>query len=191
MKKSKTYTVSYRRKREKKTNYKKRMTLLVSGKARLVVRKSLKNLYAQIIKYNEKGDQVIVAAKSSDLKSMGWNYNPANLSSAYLLGILIGKKAQESGIKGAIMDIGLANSVSGSKVYAVLKGAIDSGLNIPYSEDVLPTEERIAGKHIAEYAGKLNDEENKKRFSGYQKNNVDPEKIQAVFEDIKKKITGA
>ena len=42
------YTVLYRRKREGKTDYKKRMKLLLGKKPRIVLRKSLKHFSLQI-----------------------------------------------------------------------------------------------------------------------------------------------
>ena len=52
MKKHKRFTVAVRRKRKGKTNYKKRLRLLLSSKPRLVVRTSSRNVLGQIIVYN-------------------------------------------------------------------------------------------------------------------------------------------
>ena len=189
----KTRTVAYRRKREGKTNYKKRLKLLLSGKPRLVVRMSLGDVYAQVVQYGEKGDKVVASARGAELKKLGWNYNTRNIPGSYLLGMIIARKAKENGINEAILDLGLNKSVSGSRIFAVLKGAVDNGLQIPHSESVLPKEERISGKHIEEYAKKLkdNNEEFKKRFGAYLKNNADPLSITKVFNDAKNKINGA
>jgi large subunit ribosomal protein L18 len=193
MKNHKTRTVKYRRKREGKTDYKKRIRILLSSKPRLVVRKSLKYITAQIIKYDGKGDKVIVTARSSELKKEGWNYNYSNTPSAYLTGLLIAKKAKEKKITEAILDIGLNKSVPGSKLYAVLKGAVDNGLNIPHSDNVLPKEDRLNGKHIEDYAKNLKSDQESfnKKFGSYIKNNADPLKITQAFNDIKSKISGA
>ena len=51
MSRSKTQVVPFKRKREGKTDYKKRLKLLSSSKPRLVIRKSLKNMTVQIIEY--------------------------------------------------------------------------------------------------------------------------------------------
>ena len=53
MKKGKTHRIKFRRKREGKTDYRKRLKLLLGGKPRLVVRKSLKNITAQIAVYSK------------------------------------------------------------------------------------------------------------------------------------------
>ena len=143
--------LGFKRKKLGKTNYRKRLKLLLAHKPRLVVRKSLKNILAQIVEYNEKGDKVILSAHSSELKKYGYNGNKGNIPSAYLVGLLIGNKAKKKDIKELILDIGLQNSVKGSRIYSVLKGCIDTGLNIPHSKDILPMEDRIKGKHIKNF----------------------------------------
>ena len=50
----------------------------------------------------------------------------------------------------AILDIGLAASSTGNRAYSALKGMIDAGMEIPHSEGVLPSEERINGEHIGD-----------------------------------------
>ncbi|MBR9698891.1 50S ribosomal protein L18 [Candidatus Woesearchaeota archaeon] len=191
MRNHKTRTVAHRRKREGKTDYRRRLKILLSGKPRLVIRKSLKEITAQLITYVDKGDKVLTTVRSGSLKKYGWLYNYRNLSSAYLLGMLIAKKAKELKINEAILDIGLHKSVPGSRIYAVLKGAVDNGLKIPHSKDVLPVEERITGKHIEEYAKKLSPEDLQKRFGDCMKKGADPLKISSTFNDIKNKISGA
>lgn len=193
MKSKKTHIVSHRRKREGKTNYKKRLKFLLSEKPRLVVRRSVNDMIAQIIKYDEKGDKVVASVKGKDLEKIGWNFSSKNLPGGYLLGLLISKKAKENKIEEAILDMGLHKPVPGSKIYAVLKGAIDNGLKIPYSKEILPSENRIMGKHIEDYANKLNENKEmfEKKFSRYLKNNADPTKITQDFEKIKNKIIGA
>ena len=48
----KLYTVKYRRQREGKTNYDKRLKLLLSGKPRLIIRPSLKGITIQVEEYH-------------------------------------------------------------------------------------------------------------------------------------------
>ena len=155
---SPTYKMQFRRRREGKTNYKRRLKLLLSKKVRLVVRRSLKYIVAQLIKFDEgRSDRVIASATSKELKKFGWKYACDNLPSAYLTGLLIGKRAIEKGIEEAILNIGLYTSTKGARIYAVAKGAIDAGLKIPISEEVIPSEERIKGKHIADFLPKFKD----------------------------------
>src|SRR3989338_7278584 len=191
--KTKIETIRKRRQREGKTDYKKRIKILLSGKPRLVVRKSLRNITAQIVIFEEKGDRVLVGIRSDALADYGWKGSFKNLPSAYLLGALVSKKAKEQKISHAILDIGLNKSVPGCKFFAVLKGAIDNGIDIPHSKDVLPSDERVSGKHIQDFAKKLSGDEQEysKRFGEYRKNDADPAKIEDLFKSVKSKIIGA
>ena len=183
--------LDFRRRREGKTNYKKRLALLKSEKIRLVIRKSLKHIIIQLVEYNEKGDKILVGANSKELEKLGWKAEGSNLPAAYLTGYLMGKKAAKKNIKEAILDTGLASCIKGCKIYAALKGAVDAGLKMPYSKDVLPSDEKIKGKHIADYANKLLKEDKQKYdkiFSRYAKLGIKPEEITNHFEEIKKKI---
>ncbi|MEK6948785.1 MAG: 50S ribosomal protein L18 [Nanoarchaeota archaeon] len=190
MKINNIYTVQFRRKREGATNYRKRLKLVVSNKPRMVARKSLANIQAAIIEYHGRGDITKAAAHSSQLKKFGWQYGTGNLPAAYLVGFLLGKRAKNAKMNEAILDIGLNKSVKGSRIYALLAGALDAGLSIPHSKEVLPGKDRISGKHIAEYAGKLkaDKESYKKQFEAYIKNNIEPTNIVKNFEETKKII---
>jgi large subunit ribosomal protein L18 len=143
------FTVPFRRKQEGKTDYKVRLALLKSKKLRLVVRKSNKNVSAQLAKYDEKGDVIVYSAHSSELKKYGWDISKSSTPAVYLVGLLLGVKAKG---EEAILDIGLQNPIKGAKMFAVLKGAADGGLVIPFSEEVLPKKERLEGKHLSDNA---------------------------------------
>jgi large subunit ribosomal protein L18 len=166
----------YRRKQDGRTNYRKRLKLLVSGIPRMVVRKTNKHIIVQIVQYSENGDHVVLTANSSQLKKQGWKYATGNLPAAYLTGALAGKLSQSKKIKKAIVDIGLQTPAKGSRLYAVVKGAIDSGMEIPCSEEAFPSEDRIRGKHIQDYS-KIS-----KQFKTV------PSDIEKAFEDLKSKI---
>ena len=161
----------FKRRRLGKTDYRKRLKLLLSKKPRLVVRRSLKYILAQIVEFSKEGDKTLAQASSKELKKLGWEFACDNLPAAYLTGLLIGRKALAKGIEESILDSGLYSSTKGNRIFAVVKGAIDAGLKIPVDEAVLPTEERIKGLHISSYLEKFK---------------TLPEK----FEEIKKKIGG-
>ncbi|MFZ8801201.1 MAG: 50S ribosomal protein L18 [Candidatus Nanopusillus sp.] len=187
-----TYVVKFRRRRKNITDYRKRLKLLKSKKPRFVVRRFLNNISAQIILYNENGDKTLFTIHSKVLeKKYGWKGHRGNLPTAYLIGLLAGLEAKKRGIKEAIVDIGRFHSTKGNSLYAALKGAIDAGLEIPHSEEILPSEDRIRGEHIKNYALMLKekDPENyKKQFSRYLKVGLEPEKIVEHFEEVKDKI---
>ena len=189
MRKGNIYTVYFRRKRDGFTNYRRRLKILASNKPRLVVRKSLKNIQANIVEYNKNGDIVRVTCHSAILKKLGWNYGTGNLPAAYLVGFMLGAKAKAANFNDAVFDIGINKSIKGSRVYAVLAGALDAGLKVPYGENILPDKDRLSGKHIADYAQKLKDSEMlKKQFGSYIKSNADPYNIVKNFEEVKEKI---
>lgn len=142
-------TLAFKRKREGKTNYHKRLSLLKSQKPRLVVRRSLKNIQVQIIEFKQDGDHVISTAHSRELVKSGWKGSRSNIPAAYLTGYLAAKKAIAQGVKEAIFDLGLAPSIHGNKLYAALQGGVDAGLQIKHDPKVFPSEERITGTHIS------------------------------------------
>ncbi len=177
-------TVQYRRKREGKTNYKKRLTYLKSGKARLVIRKTNKQLILQIVEYTPDGDKIACGVTSNMLSKFGWGYSYNSLPACYLAGILIAKKAKEHKISDAIVDFGLQSNVPGSRLYAAVKGAIDGGLNVPAEAEALPSEERLRGKHIAEFYK----ESEASQFSRYKSQNKDAAEIGKEIDQVKSKI---
>lgn len=155
MKLTPTYKMPFKRRRLGKTDYKKRLNLLLSKKPRLVVRRSLKYIQAQIVEFSQKGDRTLISASSRELKKLGWEFACDNLPAAYLTGLLIGKKALAKGIKEAVLDSGLHASTKGNRIFAVVKGARDAGFHVPADESVLPPEERIKGLSIASHLEKF------------------------------------
>jgi len=183
-----TYQLQFRRRREQKTNFVKRLNSLKSTQLRLAVRKSNNNISAQLISYNPKGDNVMASANSKELSKYGWKFHKGNIPSAYLTGLLIGLKAKQKKLSKAVLDIGLNTPVHGSVLFAALKGAMDAGLSIPANEDSLPSNERIQGKHIEDYANSLKEEELKQKFSACLKAGVNPKNFTKIFEKTKNDI---
>jgi len=120
-----------------------------------VVRVTLRNVSVQLIDYDPKGDRVIVVAHSRELVEMGWDQATGNIPAAYLTGYLAGKRAKQKGLSNAVLDIGLREPTKGSGVFAALKGMVDAGLEIPHGKDVLPSKERLMGKHIGDDVEKM------------------------------------
>lgn len=162
--------------------------MVMSKKTRLVVRKSLKIISVQLIEYKPRGDKVILSIDSRKLKDIGWKMSKKNISSAYLLGLLAGKEAKKIGVKEAILDMGLNTPVKGSRIFAVLKGFVDAGVNVPHSENIFPSEKRIKGEHIAKFLKKASESGLKNQFSEYAKNKIKSEDIIKNFEDAKSKL---
>ncbi len=141
-------TIKFRRRNEKKTDYVARLAMLKSGKPRLVVRKSNKYITAEIVNSKNAQDSVVCYASSKELQKYGWKSSFKNIPASYLTGVLIGVKAKRSKVGNATLDTGIEISTKGSRIYAVLKGALDAGLDIKHSRDILPSEERIKGGHL-------------------------------------------
>jgi len=141
------YVVHFRRRREGRTDYAKRLALLKSGKPRMVVRKTNKRVIVQFVKPGAKGDETLATATTKELEKTGFP-GKCNTPSAYLTGLLAGRKAREKGVSEFVLDIGLHAATKGSIVFAALKGAVDAGLKTRYSEEALPSQERVNGNRL-------------------------------------------
>ena len=190
MAKGPRYRVPYRRRREKKTDYAARRVLATADRPRVVVRVSGKNILVQVVRSAIEGDYIVAQTSSKELKkSYGWVASGKNIPAAYLLGLLAGKKAKAAGVEHAILDMGLKRATAGNKVFAVVKGALDAGLDVPCDSDIIPPPERINGSVIAEYAEQMEDPlEYETRFSVYLRRGLRPEAIQGHFEEVKARI---
>ncbi|MFX0113402.1 MAG: 50S ribosomal protein L18 [Candidatus Hodarchaeota archaeon] len=182
------YRVPFRRRRTGQTNFHLRRRLILSDRPRVVARITNKHSLAQIIEAHREGDHTLVSAHSKELESFGWKGGTGNLSAAYLVGYLLGLKALKNQYSKAILDIGLAVPVYGSRVFAILRGMVEAGMDIPHSDSVFPADDRISGAHIAAYAKTLAEDEEKykERFAGYDSRGIDPAKLPAHFETVKK-----
>lgn len=154
-----TYKVAFKRRREQKTDYKKRLAVLKSKKDRVVLRVTNTLVRAQLIRYNKDGDKTIASANSKELKALGYSGNTKNTPAVYLTTLLLAQKAKKKGVKEVILDLGARNYKSGNKIFAGLKAIVNSGLDCPYDEKAFPKEERIEGKVISEYLKKPIDKE--------------------------------
>jgi large subunit ribosomal protein L18 len=189
-----TYTVPYRRKREGRTDYHARMRLLKGQVPRLVVRKSLKHLRLQLVDYSPTGDNVLVEAHTAELTKSGWKGGTGGTPAAYLCGLLLAKKAKAAKIAQATPDLGRYLSVKGAVLYAALKGVVDGGLQVPLAPEVVPAEDRLSGKSIAQWAAHLHKsspDHYKRQFSGMLARGLEPEHLPEHVTSIKKALMGA
>jgi len=191
-------------------------------KYRLVVRFSNKDVTTQIVYARIQGDVVLAAAYSHELPRYGVKVGLTNYASTYATGLLLARRllkklkldtvyAGAKDVNGAefnvenvdgqpgafqcFLDVGLARTSTGAKVFAALKGAADGGLHIPHSVKRFPgydSEKKefkadvhrrhIFGLHVADYMKELKGEDEeayKKQFSGYIKAGVTSESIEA------------
>jgi len=185
------YRVPFRRRREGKTDYHARRALVLSRVPRLVVRLTLKHAIVQVVEAETIGDKVTVSAHSSELaKKYDWLGDCGNVPAAYLTGLLCGYKAAAEGLEKAYLDIGLHVPSKGARVFAAMKGFVDAGVEVPHSEEILPDEDRISGKHIAEYGKLLASEPEvyQQRFNALLGRGLRPEKLPEHFAAVKEKI---
>lgn len=103
----------------------------------------------------------------------------------------------------ALLDTGLIRTTTGRKVFAVMKGAVDGGMNVPHSEKRFPAyskeegfsaellKEHILGTHVSEYMNYLLEEDEdayQKHFSQYIKAGIQPDDIEDIYLEAHKKI---
>jgi large subunit ribosomal protein L18 len=183
-----TYINTLKRIRQHKTNYRKRSAILIGRRPFITSKISNQNISAQTLQPTLTGDVVIASAHSRELIQYGWKGSMNNMPACYLTGLLLGRKSMEKGSANAVLYTG--NDAFTTRVAACLKGLVDSGFNIPVSKESLPDKDRVSGKHIAEYANLLKDNQEKynSRFSALIKQGLKPEDYPRHFEEIRIKI---
>jgi len=147
-----------RRRRENKTDYKARRLMLTSGLPRIVVRKTNKHFILQAVESHEAQDKVLATITSKDLLKNGWDEKKKGslkgISAGYLTGILfakqikalVGSRKSEVGSR-FIVDLGMARTLKGGRVFAVVAGLVEGGLDINANDKVFPSEDRLMGEH--------------------------------------------
>ncbi|MDE1825467.1 MAG: 50S ribosomal protein L18 [Candidatus Micrarchaeota archaeon] len=183
--------LKFRRRREAKTNYAKRLALVKGNLDRIVVRRSNKRIVGQVIRYNEKGDVVLYGADSRELRALGWPAR-SNRSSAYLTGMLLGSKIRpEDRQKEYILDIGLNSPVKNSIPFVFAKGCKESGIKLRGVFEVEP--KFYDSSLVSIYAKGLKEKDEKayqRQFSTYAKEKVTVESMSKLFIEAKEKIKG-
>jgi large subunit ribosomal protein L5e len=200
-------------------------------KYRLVVRITNNDVICQIIFAKIIGDVTIVAAYSHELKRYGLPVGLTNYAAAYATGLLVARRLLQKfnldtkyvGLKKAngegflvrankdgprpfkaLLDVGLARTTTGAKIFGALKGALDGGLNIPHSDkrfygydreskklDPKKLRSAIYAQHVVEYMRKLSDEDPsryQKQFSRYIAAGITPDKLEDVIRTVHRKI---
>jgi large subunit ribosomal protein L5e len=202
-----------------------------SPKYRLVVRFTNQDVIAQIVYSKIVGDVVVASAYGHELTRYGMPVGHTNYASAYAVGLLLARRhltnlglnrkyqgvvvpngedqvveVPDHGPRPflALLDIGLARTTTGARIFSVLKGAVDGGLNVPHSEkrffgynngektlDAALLRKAIFGGHIAEYMKSLSEEEPskyKRQFSRYIKAGLKPDQLENAFKNLHTKI---
>lgn len=142
------YITHFRRRREGTTNYPQRLALLKRGGARLVVRKTNRGVIAQFVTFDLKGDRTLSSCTTLQLHELGFP-GKRNTPSAYLVGLKAGMLVKSKGVTDFTLDIGRSSATKGSLVFAALQGALDAGLTAPHGEQIMPSADRVSGKHLS------------------------------------------
>jgi len=193
-------------------------------KYRMVVRTSNKDICCQIVYARVEGDYVVESAYSHELSQYGVKVGLTNYAAAYCTGLLLARRVlKKFGLDGlytgqtkvdgehfevegvddgpgafhAHLDVGLARTSTGARVFGAMKGAVDGGLEIPHSTRRFPGYDKeasefnasvhrdhIFGKHVADYMTHLMEEDEeayKKQFSAYIKNGVTADSIEDMY----------
>ena len=182
------YVHIFRRRREGKTDYRKRRGMIFGRTPFLAVRISGRYIYAQILKPAPQGDLTLCSASSRNLTKFGWKGSAKNLPSAFLTGYHLGRIAKGKKVSDVILYSGVGRFVHGSRIASVIKGAKEAGLDISVGENVLPEDDRVKGQHVEEYAKKLETEDKQKfdkTFSRIIANGANPINYSSDFDKVK------
>jgi large subunit ribosomal protein L5e len=103
----------------------------------------------------------------------------------------------------AILDVGLARTTTGARIFGVLKGAVDGGIAIPHKPNRFPgfNKEKgelnakvhrahIFGAHVGDYMKHVktikeqNPDEPNPQFNRFNKEKVTPESLEALYKKV-------
>jgi len=197
-------------------------------KYRMIVRTSNRDITCQIAYARLEGDKIVAAAYAHELPKYGIKVGLTNYAAAYCTGLLLARRVlkkfnldtmyegqtevdgqhfmvddlegkDQPGAFRACLDVGLARTSTGARVFGAMKGAADGGLDIPHSEKRFPGydneadefsaevhRDHIFGKHVADYMTHLQEEDEdayKKQFSQYIKNCIGPDQVESMYKN--------
>ena len=205
-----------------------------SPKYRLVVRFTNRDIIIQIVTAELGGDKIFCAAYAHELKAHGIKHGLTNWAAAYATGLLVARRAlkklsldehfegveepdgefkltEAADVDGeerrpfkCYLDVGLARTSTGARIFGAMKGASDGGIFIPHSENRFPgydieTKELdaetlrkyIFGGHVAEYMETLADDDEeryKSQFQGYIDDDIEADGLEEMYTEAHKSI---
>jgi large subunit ribosomal protein L18 len=141
-----------RRRKENRTDYLKRLKLLKGETPRIVFRKTNRYIISEYTVSKEAQDRVVLGMDSRKLNEYGWpkiaQGSLKSITASYLTGYLTGKTILKQKLEEPILDAGMNRVLHKNKIYAFLKGLIDSGIKINCKKEFFPEESRIKGQHM-------------------------------------------
>jgi large subunit ribosomal protein L5e len=197
-------------------------------KYRLVVRFTNRDVITQIVSADLDHDNVIAAAYSHELQNYGVNVGLRNYAAAYATGLLLARRVnhkfnlnelyegnvdndedigeeyhvehdEERSPFKALLDVGLARTTTGARIFGALKGACDGGLHVPHNNRRFPGTEKdadageynanpevhrkyIYGIHVADYMRQCADEESENpQFASFKAAGVDADDLEEMY----------
>jgi large subunit ribosomal protein L5e len=193
-------------------------------KYRMIVRFTNKDIVTQIAYARIEGDVIVCAAYAHELPRYGVKVGLTNYAAAYCTGLLLARRILKKfnldslyegetevtgeefhvesaeGQAGAFrcyLDVGLARTTTGARVFGALKGAADGGLDIPHSTKRFPGydaeskefnadvhRKHIMGGHVADYMRSLAEEDEeafRRQFSQYIKLGIEADGIEEMY----------
>ena len=200
-------------------------------KYRMIVRVSNRYVTCQIAHSTIAGDMILSQAHSKELLKYGLpgKFGLKNWTACYATGLLLARRTLKKLGLDAIyegqveadgedyevedaddkprpfsvcLDVGLATTSTGARVFGALKGALDGGLRIPHSVRRWPASEKdqldsellrkyIFAGHVGEYMEVMeeDDEEGyKEMFAKYLENDVTAENMEETWQAVYDKI---
>jgi len=195
-------------------------------KYRMIVRFSNKDITCQIAYAQLEGDVVVCSAYSHELPRYGVKVGLTNYSAAYCTGLLLARRLLkkfrldtiyegQKDVNGeyysvecidgkpkafrAVLDVGLARTTTGARIFGALKGAVDGGLDIPHSEQHFPGwdseakelkaevhRKHILGIHVSEYMKNLLDDDEtayKRQFSRFIQLGIGSDNVEGIYKN--------
>uniref|UniRef100_A0A1W7R9P7 Large ribosomal subunit protein uL18 n=1 Tax=Hadrurus spadix TaxID=141984 RepID=A0A1W7R9P7_9SCOR len=193
-------------------------------KYRMIVRFTNKDIICQIAYARIEGDVIVCAAYAHELPKYGVKVGLTNYAAAYCTGLLLARRLLrkfgmddiykgceevtgdeyivedidgQPGAFRAYLDVGLARTTTGARIFGAMKGAVDGGIDVPHSNKRFPgydseTKEfnpeihrkHIFGQHVADYMRVLmedDEEAYKKQFSQYIKLGITPDDLEDMY----------
>ncbi|KAK6025864.1 ribosomal L18p/L5e family protein [Ostertagia ostertagi] len=199
-------------------------------KYRLIARFTNKDIVAQIAYSKIEGDVVVTAAYSHELPAYGIKVGLTNYAAAYATGLLLARRhlkrlnldetfkgqdevtgeyfivEEEGGRRPfkAVLDVGLSRTTTGCKIFGLMKGVVDGGIDVPHSEnrffgydaetkkyDAAAHRDRIFGKHVADYMKLLKEndmEAYKRQFSQFIAEGIEPDDLEEMYKKAHERI---
>ncbi|XXG87215.1 hypothetical protein AAC387_Pa11g1958 [Persea americana] len=195
-------------------------------KYRFVVRFTNKDIITQIVSASITGDTILAAAYAHELPRYGLEVGLTNYAAAYCTGLLLARRVlkilelddeYEGNVEAtgedysveaadtrrpfrALLDVGLVRTTTGNRVFGVLKGALDGGLDVPHSDkrfagykkedkqlDADFHRKYIFGGHVADYMRALMEDEPEKyqsQFSEYIKKGIEADDMEELYKKV-------